>query len=372
LPQAPRQRSVWLLARAWLILAVLLALMGGLAAFYNPLIGIPLLVPALVAGWRAWWHLSPPTLELAYRLCPDPDPGAVGGDVGGWFEKRDDSFPVPDAPMVTLTCIRMCERRRSQVIEHRRETVWCERRRVFNEGVDGALGFCFAPPAHLPATEPRPELVAGQWCCHHYWTVTLEGTANGRPAAQGFRIRVAKGDTGMERAPSQDQAVNNEPGITDTESTLNRVKRRISLESDETGIRFHDGPRRTARSRWLAALAGLCMVVIGAGMVAGGWLFVMVGVVLMARWLHRRGRGLRFELAGHDVMVATEWFGRALFKRRGTLSNAAELELRPAPVSVCTDLVLVNGPRRILLARDLPPEEAERLRYCLVERILPE
>lgn len=371
MPQSPQQGKLSLIVRAWVVFAALLTLLGGAAAFYNPLVGAVLFLMALVGARRAWCNLSPAP-ELSYRLIPDPNPGALGGDIGGCFESRDSSGPSPSQPMVTLACVRLCERRRSQSVEHRREAVWRERRPVLIEAGDDALRFRFSPPDHLPVTEARPELVAGQWRCHHYWTLTLEGTVSGRSAVQGFRIRVARSAQRMQKPLQNEEARNNEPVATEVDSAPDRLRRRLSLENDGAGVRFYDGPRASAWSRCAAAVAGIAMAVCGAQIPGfAGWSGVIVGLGLALQWLYRRVRGLRFELNGRVVAVTNEWWGWPLFIRRGTLANAGQLELRPTPASVCTDLVLVDQGKRILLARDLPPGEAETLRDALVQRILP-
>lgn len=369
--QTSHQDTSSRILRAWLILALVLAVMGGLATVYNPLPGAGLLLLALIAGWRAWRNRAPPVRSPGLTLDQDPFPGALGGEVGGWLRPGGDTLPIGGAT-VTLACIRLCEHQRSQIIEHRRECVWQETRPLFADEQTQALGFCFTPPGHLPPTEPSPELSDTEWRCHHYWTLTFDGVIGGEAASQGFRLIVKPGLQTMEVPLPPEQQARNEPSAEYASSASVRLRQSLVLSLDDQELTLDDPVRPGSwSSRAGMAGAGL-LLVLGMGLQGiGAWLLLLAGLWLGARCLFRRGQGLHLELRGRNVRIITSWFGRPLFARQGELTGRDQLVLRPAVLSDLSDLCLQDGNRRLLLARALPHDEAEVLRDLFVERIMP-
>ena len=183
------------LYRAWLVLTLLVTVMGVAVLAYNPLLAIVTLAGGAFCGWRAWLARPRAPEPLAFRLEPDPLPGALGGDVGGRLYPRDDT-DMPSEPQVTLVCTRLCEKAGHQSVAHRRDWLWWETRPAFAEE-EGCLSFRFEPPVTLPATEARPELGEDEWRCHHYWTLVVSGAVGGHVREQRLRLRVVEGKDRM-------------------------------------------------------------------------------------------------------------------------------------------------------------------------------
>lgn len=365
MPQTPYQGSPSRMVRAWLALAILFVVMGGILVVYNPVPGGALLLVALLGFWRAWRNRPPAPQRLALSLRPDPDPGALGGHVGGWIHLRPEDPDLVN-PVVTLACHRLCQRQRSQIIEHRRECLWRETRPLFPADDGRAFGFCFSPPAGLPATESTPDLRSDEWCCQHYWTLTVAGQAGGRPVEQGLRLTVRAGTASMAQALPGAEGISNEPLAEDTGSAEQRLKRRLSLHEDGNRLVFRDGPWSgdwTAHGRGLLGLVLLLAGLTGTGI--GAWLLLIAGLWLGLYYLFRFGRGLEVTLEGRNLRVTTDWSGRPLFARHGRLEEADQLTVRAALLSGDCELFLRDGNRRLLLARALPEDEASALRTRL-------
>ncbi|TDT44185.1 hypothetical protein DES49_0285 [Halospina denitrificans] len=372
MPQKSHQDTSSRILRAWLIVALVSAVMGGLVTVYNPLPGVGLLLLAFVAGWRAWRNRTPLPRSPGLTLDQDPAPGALGGEVGGWLRPPGDALAITDAT-VTLACIRLCERQRSQIIEHQRECVWQETRLLFADPESGALGFCFTPPGHLSPTEPSPELDATDWHCHHYWTLTVDGVVGGQAASQGFRLIVKPGLQTMEVPLTQEQRQSNESVMEDASSASARLRQRLTLSGDDQGLVVDDPAGPDSWSARFGMAGALLLIIAGMALEGfGAWVLLLAGLGLGGRSLYRHGQSLHFELQGRDVRVITRWFGRPLFARQGQLASRDQLTLKPAALSGLSDLLLQDGKRRLLLARRLPDDEAELLRDLLVERIPPE
>jgi len=369
LPQKSHQDTSSRILRAWLIVALVLAVMGGLVTVYNPLPGSGLLLLALIAGWRAWRNRTQLPRSPVLTLDQDPFPGALDGEVGGWLRPGDDALPIANAT-ATLACIRLCERQRSQIVEHRRECLWDETRALFADPETQALGFCFAPPGHLPPTEPSPELSETDWHCHHYWTLTVDGVVGGQAVSQGFRLIVRAGQQTMEAPLTQEQQEANEPAIEEASSASARLRQRLALSGDDQGLVVDDPGRPDSWSARLGMAGAVVLIILGMALEGfGAWVLLLAGLGLGGRYLYRHGQSLHLELRGRDVRVITRWFGRPLFVRQGQLASKDQLTLKPAALTGLSDLLLQDGKRRLLLARALPGDEAELLRNLLVERI---
>lgn len=372
MPQRSHQEPSLRILRAWLILALVLAVMGGLVMVYNPLPGAGLMVLALMAAWRAWRNRASPSRSPALTLDQDPFPGALGGEVGGWLTPRGEGPSITN-PRVTLACIRLCERQRSQIIEHRRECLWQETRPLFADPETQALGFCFTPPGHLPPTEPSPELDETDWHCHHYWTLTVEGAIGAQAASQGFRLIVKRGLQTMEAPLADEQRVANEPSMEEASSASVRLRQRLEVSGDDQALAVDDPVRTDSWGARVQLVAAVLLLIPGVGLQGlGASLLLLLGSGLGARYLYRHGQSLHLELRGRDIRVITRWFGRPLFARQGQLVSRDQLTLSPALLSGRFDLILQDGKRRLLLARALPEDEAQVLRDLLVERILPD
>ncbi|XOZ32582.1 hypothetical protein ACMDCT_10220 [Halomonadaceae bacterium KBTZ08] len=213
----PEQR----LYHTWLVMALLVTVMGVVALAYNPFPAIAILALGGFCWWRAWLARPGAPAPLAFRLEPDPLPGALGGDVGGRLHPREATV-IPDDIEVTLVCARLCEKADHQSVAHRREWVWWETRRAFAQAQ--GVAFRFEPPASLPGTETRPALSEDQWCCHHYWTLVIRATVDGAPREQRLRLKVAPGNARMERPLAAEAEAVNQPIAQDeqvpTDATL--------------------------------------------------------------------------------------------------------------------------------------------------------
>lgn len=372
MPQIPRQGARQHLLRAWLILTLLFAVMGGVALVYNPMVGAVLLGLCLVTMWRAWRNRHPQTVSLALELQQDPLPGALGGEIGGWLRAGSDTRRLEHGS-VTLACVRLCERQRSQIIEHRREVVWQETRPLFTDEQTGALGFCFTPPGHLPPTEPGTEPGVTQWSCRHYWTLAVGGISGGQSASQGFRVIVKPGRETMENPLSDGQCALNEPFVDERPPVEDRLAKRLVIGGDDRILRLHDPIRYRDWQSWMALAGALLLAGVGMNQAGpGAWLLLVVGLWLGGRSVYHLGLALDLELEGRDLRVTSSWFGRPLFLRRGRLVSRDQLVLRPVLASGLCDVVLQGEGRRLLLARGLARDEADALRQLLAQRIMPD
>ncbi len=352
------------LGRGWLI-ACLATVVAGLFLFaFSGVLG------ALMMGIGIYCAVQFRRLRTA-RADPgnlefqaDPTPGALKGDVGGWISFT--SLELADTePVVELACIRLSERQRSQIVEHRRETVWSECRPVSLDHQGQRLGFCFSPPSHLPETEPQPEITEHEWRHSHYWVLTLKGQLGGLDYSRSFRFPVRRGTGAMREELPEDFRVRNRPLDAEGGDALESLREQVGLSQHDDVLRFSCRP---ASGQWLEPLlAGIGMLLLLAGLagtVTGFWRFawLVVGLALTLSMGLRWGKGLDTEVKGADFAVTTYWFGKPLFVRRVTFSDDAALEVRPRLLSMLRingrgepgyDLVLQTRNREVLVARDI-------------------
>ncbi|TVP59377.1 MAG: hypothetical protein EA349_03190 [Halomonadaceae bacterium] len=355
----------WLLAGASALLLSVLLLEAG-----APWLGVPLLVVALYCGrrWQQGQHARLEPGDLTLSLSPDP--GALQGDVAGCLQS-DNPILREGQLYFRLRCIRVQERYRGQVIEHRKQVCWQGSQPAFidpeSPGEEVRLYFQFSPPAGLAPTENKPELRETVWQHYHYWELTLSGVVASLPLSpQHFRPRVSPGEARAGHPlpeAYQVQAASKEAPDAEMPQAL---WQRLALVETDDGLSLQDGPPpRGAAAAWALAGAGVW------------WLFTSLWlaapVLLWALWL--AGRNGQVLLRPGHVMVIRQWFGRGIYARNAPLTEMAQLQLAPRLLPPLFSggepryrLRLLAQGKQVLLMRDLrSQQEGEQLcRYLRV------
>lgn len=139
----------------------------------------------------AWLRFGRLTLDL------DPSPGSLGGHVGGSL-KVGLRAPDPDAFRVTLSCVHSVVRGRGKNRSRSERVVWSQEQAPALERASRGvrIGFTFAVPDHLPATQPHSN-------DYHYWAVRIVGRVPGLDLDQSFQVPVeATPEPLLARAPA--------------------------------------------------------------------------------------------------------------------------------------------------------------------------
>lgn len=184
--QVPMQIA-WAATLCWLLVWATMSayLLDEILAGNTPGI-VVLLADAAGLGMLAWAT----TMSLGQQrfgrvlLQMDPHPGAIGGDVGGWFD-----LPLVHDPahrfVLTLHCEAVTRVREGRATFDA-ETVWSECREFASTATaDGLTRVCFrfAVPAGLPPSSPP---AAG----FHRWTLDVSAALPGVDLARSFELPV--------------------------------------------------------------------------------------------------------------------------------------------------------------------------------------
>jgi|GEM_PF-809228 len=310
--------------RGWLITGLLLVMVA-----LWLLVAGPALLGALIAvagayslfGWyqRRNHRIDPGQLNLSLA----PDPGALQGDVAG-VVSAGTGLPEDSLFWFELRCVKVRERYRRQVIEHRKEVVWQARHRAYvdESGEVPGLRFQFSPPPGLAPTEPKPGLEEANWNSYHYWELALTGMVAGMPLApQVYRVRVLPGESrAPEPLPVDYQPVDSHPTGEEKGELPDALVERFGLGADQDQIWLQARPGPSIGSG--AVPLALAMLLFWAGWFLSGLLALLVGVFLL-------GRRVRVMIAGGQAGTITAVFGRDLFARHGVLNEADQLQVAP-------------------------------------------
>ena len=145
-----------------------------------PLFGLFMLASALRLS-LAWMRFG--RLELE----PDPNPGSVGGHVGGSVALPIRHRQAEDY-RVTLSCVRSRMKETSDGRRRSESVVWSDEGvpTVERRGRGVRLRFTFQVPDGLPSTEPESD-------DHHVWAVRVEGRVPGVDLDRIFDVPVKAG-----------------------------------------------------------------------------------------------------------------------------------------------------------------------------------
>lgn len=360
----------WLLAGAACVLLAALVVAAG-----APWLALPLLALAALCG-RRWYQGRHTRLDPgAMMLHLSPDPGALQGDVAGYLHS-DNSALAQGQLYFRLRCIKVQERYRGQVIEHRKHVCWQARQPAFlqpepeDETAALRLYFQFSPPPGLSPSEPKPGLQEEVWQHYHYWELTLSGVVGALPVSdQHFRPRVSAGEARASNPLPAQYRVQEASGESQQQSLPESVRLRLALTDTDDGLSLVDGPpARAAAVGW--ALAGVLLWWLSSS------LWLAAPIMLWGLWL--AGRNGRVLLRPGHATLIRQWFGRGIYSRNGPLTEMAQLQLAP---SLMPPLFSGGEPRyrlrlqadgkQLLLVRDLRSEqEGEQLCRYLKQALM--
>ncbi|MBZ2168263.1 DUF3592 domain-containing protein [Marinobacter sp. F4216] len=293
-----------------------------LLALAFPAIGIWLGFKAREA--RKNWRFYGPT-----PLMLNPTPGQVGGDIGGSIALPG-RLP-PGTWKVTLQCVRVRisggkNSRRSESVAWQEDQV----PEISRESSGSVARFVFTPPTSLPETDNQGNRMVK-------WRVLLDGPKEPVPMERTFEIPVMKGTQTS--------------SIKITEAHLEKTERQTQTQSIASAAEQIDvapsgsGWLITSRhGRHTGMTLGVMFVgllfsaaSIGLGYMAakeGFMLYVMAGAFglfgfpMLIGGLFMAGRSLKAHISGPQVEVVRYWFGKALWKRQGTLTSTHQLTLK--------------------------------------------
>ena len=288
-----------------------------------PLVGSVLLWIG-VKGWRSWRHYGPLPVEL------DPQPGQVGGDIGGRIQLRS-PWRADNPYRVTLQCLHSKmsgsgkNRRRSE------STVWQAEQTPHLEasGTGTELRFLFQTPAGLPASEP----VANEY---HLWRLLLSGPQQPLPLERTYEIPVVRG-SGQSRL-SIPTSFHDQQAQQSKQRALASANAQIRITQARGGVQVRSPFGLHLGTKLIlfvfgAAFAGMALFLYYEALKNGGmmWfmtvMFAMFGVPMLLGGIFMVGRSLDAEVRNGTLVSVRYWFGLALWRRQIPLARAEQLSL---------------------------------------------
>ncbi|MDX1804898.1 MAG: DUF3592 domain-containing protein [Alcanivorax sp.] len=288
-----------------------------------PLVGVGL----IRMGWKMrnnYRYFGPSPLE------PDPNPGQIGGQVGGEI-RIGRALVDGDVMTLMLSCVR---RRQSGSGKNRSTSesiIWQREQRPYVKAgaTSSAIHFCFDVPDNLPATggSSRNRVV---------WRVNLEGQQSGRKLSRTWELAMAQGQG--ESRFTLPEAHRRDSERETAMAALESASAQILVEQTGQGLRLY-----SAAGRHLGMKLGLLLfgcLFSGAGgfllhqaAKEGFMLYLMaavfggIGLLVVFSALYMLGRSLETHIRGSEVRAVRRWLGVPLFQRQGRLLRADQIRL---------------------------------------------
>ena len=337
-----------------------------------PLVGSWLLWKG-IRDLRNWRHYGPLPVEL------DPQPGQLGGDIGGRIFLR--SPWRPDNPFtVTLQCLHSRVSGSGKNRSRSESLVWQQEQIPYRKATAGGtmLQFQFQPPAHLPPSQ-------AQSSNYHLWRLLLNGTGLPVPLERTYTIPVQQGTARARDAiPARDS------------EQLARQAQLRALEQAGEQIRVSRAGGGVQIDSPFGLHVGMKLMLLLFGAIFGGaayfltfvaldkggmmWLMVIVfslfGYPLLLAGVFVLGRSLRVEVRNGRLISVRYWFGLRLWRRKLDLQRAEQLKAVSSGGKMSDGrkhteyyhLYAEQAGRKVRVAEDIAGREAaEALRENLVQ-----
>lgn len=282
-------------------------------------IGVGLLVMAIRMTWSARKFGDVP-------LTLDPNPGAIGGDVGGWID-----IPVAYDPSlafhITLSCVRV----RGSGEDRSRDAKWHDEQWLLAEPLDTGrvrLWFRFEPPAGLPAAERESN-------DYHRWSLRVDAKLPGLDFSREYELPVfATGKRSLRNVPAHVIAA------TARESANIEAKTHVTRIPGGAAMYFSAG-RQSPTGLLLLVLGGM-FGGLGIAMLftddwAGPW-FIGLICALIGAWypgtgLWMIGNSLRVEADDTGLRIRRHCFGILVLAREIARADIAGIGIKKAGAS---------------------------------------
>lgn len=332
-----------------------------LAVLLFPLVGIGIAVAGL--RMRSRYRFFGPS-----PLVMDPEPGAIGGDVGGEITLQK-ALHGDAGITVWLSCIRGRQTGSGKNRRTVEDILWQTRQKGYcqTRSQHTSVQFCFAVPEGHQAS-------SGGSSSYIRWRVELEGNVDGRELKRSWDIPVSQGTQ-----KSRYQLPESHVTASEREQALEAAQsagEQISMAQTASGLQLLSAAGRNLGMKLGLLLAGAIFGGIGVGMlffaaqegavlyVMGG-IFSLVGLPLAATALFMLGRGLAVTIHHGDVECVRSWFGVPIYSRTGRLLRADQVSIESTMSSTSNGkkteyfvlLATING-RKIRLAEGVTGREA--------------
>lgn len=323
--------------------------------------------------WRNWRYYGPLPIQL------DPQPGQVGGDVGGRIMLRM-PWRAENPFTVTLQCLYSRVTGSGKNRSRSESLVWQAEQLPYLRAAAGGteLQFVFQPPAHLPQSEPR----RGNYHC---WRILLNGTELPVPLERTYTIPVLQGTEKARLAiPARDSA---QLARQAQLRALEQAGEQIRVSRAGGGVQIHSpfGLHIGMKLMLLVfgvVFAGAAVFLTYVALAEGGMLWFMAGVFslfgfpLLLAGMFVLGRSLKVEVRNGTLRSVRYWFGLPLWKRQLNLQRAEQLKAVSSGGKLSDGrkhteyfhLFANEAGRKVRVAEDIAGREAaEALRENLVQ-----
>ena len=330
---------------------------AALIVYVFPAVGI-LLIVNCVRGWQHERRFGNTVLTL------DPDPGAIGGQLGGTVDVPS-RLPPSTVFRVNVQCLHSRETRDSKGHKSVRESlVWQDdmNGRMRWEGRGSRVQFLFDIPSDLPEPEPR----SSSW---HHWRLRIQAEVPGVDLDASFELPMRKG---MEHSSLR------LPGLERERQIARSQKLADVLNMEQQGdTLFMDFPY--GRYKSLAAVVFVVGAMFAGGAVMIGYkeaghglfsaipllmamMFGMVGLALVVYALYAPFNRLQVAIKGQVLYSRRYWLGWQVSAKQMTVDDVQSLRIdRGASYSSGSRATvfyrvtaLASGGRKLRLAEGIP------------------
>lgn len=340
-----------------------------------PLVGLGLLWSGL-RGWQRWRFYGP------LPVLMDPQPGQLGGDIGGRIELRI-PWQRENPYRITLQCLRSQtvgsgkHRSRSESVVWQQEQVPFMEARGAGANAGMTLLFVFQPPDNLPPTEPYGDR-------YHLWKILLCGPREPVLLERTYTIPVVIG-RGRSRVTLPDRHISEQQQRSRVRA-LEQADSQIRVSQQRGGVQVHSPVGLHIGMKLGLLLSGLVFAAAATflwrqALHEGGMLWLMAGMFslfgypMLLTGLFVTGRSLTADIHSQNLKTVRYWCGIPLWRRQLTLSRAEQLSLQAGTKASngrrhteYFHLQVTEQGRRLRLAEDIAGREAaEALRDSLIQ-----
>ncbi|PKM23064.1 MAG: DUF3592 domain-containing protein [Gammaproteobacteria bacterium HGW-Gammaproteobacteria-14] len=336
-----------------------------------PLVGLGLLWSGF-RGWQRWRFYGPMPVLM------DPQPGQLGGDIGGRIELRI-PWQRENPYRITLQCLRSQVTGSGKNRSRSESVVWQQEQVPFMEarGTGTELRFVFEPPDNLPPTESYGDR-------YHLWKILLCGPREPVLLERTYTIPVVMG-RGRSRVTLPARHISEQQQRSRVRA-LEQADRQIRVTQQRGGVQVHSPFGLHIGMKLALLLFGLVFAAAATflwrqALQEGGMLWFMAGMFslfgypMLLSGLFVTGRSLTADIQGQTLRTIRYWCGIPLWRGQVSLSRADQLTLETGAKSSdgrrhseYFHLQVAEQGRRLRVAEDIAGREAaEALRDSLIQ-----
>ncbi|MEM7359092.1 MAG: DUF3592 domain-containing protein [Pseudomonadota bacterium] len=309
-------------------------------------------------------------------LYLDPMPGAIGGQVGGYF---DVGALVWEHPLqVSLNCVR----RTKSGDKTSSRIIWQTSDRAYSQQTANGMRvkFLFDCPADKPATKPWQNRSS------IHWEVAAEGDLNIRGQEQAFsrswEVPVESGASIASSSVQIPQHFLDETEAANLQQARESAAEQIPISRDGANLNIVSEAGRGLMGCLMGVLFGAIFGGVGVFTIGEGWwpgyIFALIGVITIASCLFVLGRRIEVNIDTQMRMLSMRrsLFGIPLYSREVALFNPDQFSIKLSSSSTSGrkrteyySVLIDNSGKKVKIAEGVTGRDTAEV---LVEKIVEE